>query len=189
MNKSAKAENLTIALDIQSKVISGALVSAFEKRKVFCLLSELLKDEISLSLGLESKLETKAYQIMNWANGTVIFSFDCESFKVCLEVAVLKSIDLRFADLQGRNLKDADLRGGNFRGAKFNGSELTNAKWSGADLYETEWRDIRVIGIWPDEIEKAAGKFYLSDKPDTFDDIMGDAIIQIDEIIQKVRPK
>lgn len=49
------------------------------------------------------------YEIKRWDNGEIIFSHECDSWKICLEAAVKSGANLSGADLSGADLYGADL--------------------------------------------------------------------------------
>ncbi len=58
------------------------------------------------------------FEIKNRFTGSVIFSLETSSFKLCVEAAVKSRADLYGANLSGANLSGADLYGANLSGAK-----------------------------------------------------------------------
>ena len=89
------------------------------------------------------------FEIKQRFTGAVLFSLECEGFKVCVEAAVkaktnmshsnLRNSDLSGADLSGADLSYSDLRGSDLSGADLSGaylrnSNLRNSDLSGADL-------------------------------------------------------
>jgi len=69
------------------------------------------------------------FEIKHRLTGAVLFSLECESFKVCVEAAVKSRANLAGADLAGANLARADLAGADLAGANLAGADL-----AGADL-------------------------------------------------------
>ena len=63
------------------------------------------------------------FKIMSWWSGSVLFSLETESIKLCLEAAVNSKADLRGANLRGANLRGANLYGANLRGANLYGAK------------------------------------------------------------------
>ncbi len=51
------------------------------------------------------------YEIESWITGSVLFSLECGSLKVCLEAAVSEKTDLSGAILSGADLSGANLSG------------------------------------------------------------------------------
>ena len=100
-------------------------------------------------------MENKLFEIKNRFNGSVIFSLECKSFKVCVEAKIkldanlyganlfranlsranLSGADLSGADLSGADLFRADLFRADLSGADLSGADLSRANLSGADLY------------------------------------------------------
>ena len=79
------------------------------------------------------------FKIKHRFGGSILFSLETESLKLCLEAAVkggayLGSADLGGADLRGANLRGADLRGANLGGADLGGADLDGAYLRGAYL-------------------------------------------------------
>ena len=57
-------------------------------------------------------------EIKNWISGKVLFTLECASWRVALEMAVKQGACLQGADLKGADLKGADLQGAYLQGAK-----------------------------------------------------------------------
>ena len=84
------------------------------------------------------------FEIKHRFGGSILFSLETESLKLCLEAAVkggaylrganLGSADLRGAYLRGANLGSADLRGADLRGAYLGSADLRGADLGSADL-------------------------------------------------------
>ncbi len=74
------------------------------------------------------------FEIKNRFDGSVIFSAECESLKVCIELAVKTGADLSRANLIRANLSGANLSGANLSRANLSGANLSGADLSGADL-------------------------------------------------------
>jgi uncharacterized protein YjbI with pentapeptide repeats len=93
------------------------------------------------------KIEIKS----RWTGGSVLFSLETTSLKLCLEAAVksgadlgganLRDADLRDANLGDANLRDANLGGANLGGANLGGANLGGADLGGADLGDADLRD------------------------------------------------
>ena len=49
------------------------------------------------------------FEIKSWINGSVLFSAETESFKLCVELAVNSGANLLGADLLAANLSGAEL--------------------------------------------------------------------------------
>ena len=65
------------------------------------------------------------FKIKHRCNSSVLFSFKCESLKLCVEAAISSDADLRDANLFGADLRDANLFGANLLGADLFGEKLT----------------------------------------------------------------
>jgi hypothetical protein len=101
------------------------------------------------------------FEIKSRWTGNVLFSLECDSWKVCVEAAVksradlrgadlsdavlsgadLRDADLRDADLSGADLRGADLRDADLRDAVLSGAVLSGADLSGADLRDADLSD------------------------------------------------
>jgi len=85
------------------------------------------------------------YEIKNRFTGSVIFSLETESLKLCVEAAWKSGADLSGADLSGANISRANISGAdlsganisraNISGANISGANISRANLSGADLY------------------------------------------------------
>lgn len=64
------------------------------------------------------------FEIKHRMTGVILFSFECESLRTCVEVAVKRDANLRGANLGGANLGDADLGNANLGGADLRDAEL-----------------------------------------------------------------
>jgi len=107
------------------------------------------------------------FEIKNRFSGSVLFSLETKSLKLCLEAATgggaylrganLGGAYLRGADLRGANLGDAylggvdlggaDLRGANLRDANLRGANLRDANLRGADLRGANLGDAYLGGV------------------------------------------
>ena len=74
------------------------------------------------------------FTINNRFDGSVIFSLECGSFRLCVEAAVKSRADLSRANLSRANLSGADLSGADLFGADLFGANLFGANLSGANL-------------------------------------------------------
>ena len=74
------------------------------------------------------------FEIKHRFTGAVLFSLECESFKLCVEAAVKARANLAGADLAGADLAGADLTGAYLAGADLAGAYLAGADLTGADL-------------------------------------------------------
>ena len=72
------------------------------------------------------------FEIKSRWNGSVLFSLETDSLKLCVEAAVKAKADLRGAYLSGADLGGADLGGAYLRGAYLSGAYLSGADLSGA---------------------------------------------------------
>ena len=73
------------------------------------------------------------FEIKHRWNGSVLFSLECASLKLCVEAAVsaranLSEADLSGANLRGANLREADLRTAELRFANLEGARLHRAE-------------------------------------------------------------
>ncbi|MFH1146831.1 MAG: pentapeptide repeat-containing protein [Pseudomonadota bacterium] len=80
------------------------------------------------------------FEIKNRFTGSIIFSLETDSIKLCVEAAWKNRADLFGADLFGANLSGANLSwanlsGANLSGANLSGANLFRANLSGADLF------------------------------------------------------
>jgi len=94
------------------------------------------------------------FEIKNRFSGSVIFSLECDSWKLCVEAAVKSSADLSGANLYGANLyganlRGADLGGANLRGADLGGADLYGANLRGADLRGADLGGKKLVGDRP----------------------------------------
>ena len=55
------------------------------------------------------------YEIKHRYTGAVLFSHECDSWKICAEAAALSGADLSRAGLYGADLSGANLYGANLR--------------------------------------------------------------------------
>ncbi len=75
------------------------------------------------------------YEIKNRFSGELIFSFETESMKLCVEAAFRAGTNLSRANLSGVDLYRANLSGANLSGADLSRANLSRANLSEADLY------------------------------------------------------
>ena len=73
------------------------------------------------------------FKITNRFSGSISFSLETESLKLCLEAAVKAEANLLGADLRGANLRGAKLLGADLREANLRGADLRGANLRGAD--------------------------------------------------------
>ena len=81
------------------------------------------------------------FEIKHRWKGSVLFSLECESLKLCVEAAISSGADLRDA-----NLRDANLLGANLRMADLFGADLRGADLRSADLRYANLRDANLFG-------------------------------------------
>ena len=74
------------------------------------------------------------FEIKHRFSGSVLFSLETESLKLCVEAAVKSGAYLDGANLDGAYLSGAYLRGANLSGAYLRGANLDGANLSGAYL-------------------------------------------------------
>jgi uncharacterized protein YjbI with pentapeptide repeats len=74
------------------------------------------------------------FEIINRFTGSVIFSLETESLKMCVEAAWESRANLSGADLSGADLSGADLSGADLSGADLSGANLRRANLSRANL-------------------------------------------------------
>ena len=74
------------------------------------------------------------YEIKRCDNGNVIFTHECDSWKICVEAAIMSGVDLYGVDLSGANLSGANLSRANLSGANLSGVDLYGADLSGANM-------------------------------------------------------
>ena len=75
------------------------------------------------------------FEIKHRFTGSVLFSLETESFKLCAEAAVKSEANLSGANLSGANLYGANLYGADLSGADLSEANLYWANLSGANLY------------------------------------------------------
>ena len=66
------------------------------------------------------------YEIKSRFSGNVLFAWECDSFKICVEAMVKSGAYLHGADLHGADLQGAYLHGANLRGADLRGASGIN---------------------------------------------------------------
>ena len=74
------------------------------------------------------------FEIKNRHDGSLIFTLECDSLKLCLEAAVKSGAYLSRADLSGAYLSRANLSRANLSGADLSRAYLSRADLSGAYL-------------------------------------------------------
>jgi hypothetical protein len=75
------------------------------------------------------------FEVKNRFSGAIIFSLECESFKICVQAAVKSRANLSGANLSRANLSGANLSRANLSRANLSRANLSGADLSGADLY------------------------------------------------------
>ena len=88
------------------------------------------------------------FEIKSRFTGSVLFSLETESLKLCVEAAVKAKADLRDANLRDANLSGAYLRGANLGGADLGGAYLRGAYLGGADLGDVDLRGADLRGAY-----------------------------------------
>jgi len=78
------------------------------------------------------------YQIKN-INGDVLFEGKYESFRLCVQDAIDKSISLKYANLQYADLQGVDFWNSDLRGVDLRGANLRNVDLRGANLNDTKF--------------------------------------------------
>ena len=83
------------------------------------------------------------FEIKNRFTGSVLFSLETETMKLCVEAAIrggsdLRGSDLRGSDLRGSNLSNSDLRGSNLSNSDLRGSDLRGSDLRGSDLSNSD---------------------------------------------------
>jgi len=79
------------------------------------------------------------FEIKSKYDGSLIFTLECGSLRLCLEAAVKSGADLTGADLTGADLTRANLTGANLTGANLYCTNLTGANLTGADLTRAKY--------------------------------------------------
>jgi len=90
------------------------------------------------------------FDIKSRFSGSVLFSLETESLKLCVEAAVKSGAYLYGADLRGADLRGAYLYGADLRSADLYGADLRGAYLYGADLHDADLRgaDLRGAGLY-----------------------------------------
>src|SRR3990167_6415388 len=99
------------------------------------------------------------FEIKNRFNGSVLFSLETESLKLCVEGAVKNKANLGGACLGDANLRDAYLRDAKLGGADLRDAYLRDANLGGAYLGGAYLRDANLGGAY-------LGGAYLGDVKD-----------------------
>src|SRR5229473_3872218 len=97
------------------------------------------------------------FEIKSWYDGSVLFSLETDSLKLCLEAAVksgsdLRGSNLRDSDLRGSNLRCSDLRGSDLRDSDLRGSDLRDSDLRGSDLRGSDLRGAKGLEKFPIQI-------------------------------------
>jgi len=74
------------------------------------------------------------FEIKQRFTGTVLFTIECGSLKICVETAMKVGANLAGANLAGANLVGANLAGANLVGAYLAGANLADAYLADANL-------------------------------------------------------
>ena len=74
------------------------------------------------------------FEIKSQWDGSVLFSLETKTLKLCVEAAVKSRANLRGAYLTGAYLTNANLTGADLTGADLTGADLTSANLTGANL-------------------------------------------------------
>jgi len=91
------------------------------------------------------------FEIKSRWNGSVLFSLETSSLKICLEAAAkskanLFGANLFGANLSGANLSKADLLGADLFGADLSGANLSEANLSWANLFGANLSKANLLG-------------------------------------------
>jgi uncharacterized protein YjbI with pentapeptide repeats len=86
------------------------------------------------------EISAMKFEIKHRGNGSVLFSLETTSLKLCVEAAVKSGVNLHGVNLHGANLSGAYLSGAylygaNLSGVNLHGAYLYGANLSGANLY------------------------------------------------------
>ena len=86
------------------------------------------------------------FEIKHRFTGSLLFSLQTESLKLCVQAAVEANANFRGADLSGANLSGAYLSGANLRGADLSGANLSGANLRDANLSGANLRGADLSG-------------------------------------------
>jgi hypothetical protein len=86
------------------------------------------------------------FEIKHRFTGSILFSLECGSLKLCVEAAIKIGADLRGASLRGASLRGADLSDASLRGADLSDADLRGASLRGADLSDADLRGADLSG-------------------------------------------
>ena len=88
------------------------------------------------------------FEIKSRWSGSVLFSLETDSLKLCLEAAVKSAANLYGANLKGANLEGANLEGADLKGANL---EWANLEWANLEpIRDDLWA---VLSAAPSEVE------------------------------------
>ncbi len=110
------------------------------------------------------------FEIKHRFTGAVLFSLECERFKICIEAAVKAGANLAGADLARANLAGANLAGANLAGADLAGAYLAAQLghpngWTAWTYFDTKLNEQRVqVGCQNKTL--AEGREYWAGKDD-----------------------
>lgn len=86
------------------------------------------------------------FEIKHRYTGSVLFSLECGSMKLCIETAVKGSANLRSADLRSANLSSANLSSADLNSADLRFADLRFADLNSANFRSAKWpRDAVVL--------------------------------------------
>ena len=90
------------------------------------------------------------FEIKHRISGSVLFSLETESLRLCVEAAVNAGADLTYAnlasaDLRGADLTDANLARADLTGANLRGADLARADLAGAYLTDANLRGAKHV--------------------------------------------
>ena len=88
------------------------------------------------------------FEIKHRWNGSILFSLECASLKLCVEAAVSAGANLSGANLSGANLSGANLSGADLMGADLSGADLMGAYLSVADLMGADLMGADLMGAY-----------------------------------------
>jgi uncharacterized protein YjbI with pentapeptide repeats len=86
------------------------------------------------------------FEIKNRWTGAIIFEADCESLKLCVQLAIEQQVSLRNANLVGADLRNANLVGANLVGADLRNANLVGADLRNANLVGAKLRNADLVG-------------------------------------------
>ena len=86
------------------------------------------------------------FEIKSLYDGSVLFSLECRSLKLCVEAAVNAGATLARANLAGANLAGANLAGADLAGADLAGANIVGADLAGANLARAYLAEANLAG-------------------------------------------